>query len=63
VRTLADYLEGRPAATAEMFARILGAARGCGPVELEALDKQVVLHGSRRIVAILRASGAGFAAT
>ena len=57
MRTLEDYLRTRPAAVAGMAARIIVTARDCGPVELEVLDKQVVLHGGTRIFASLRGSG------
>ncbi len=52
-----EYLHGRPAAVAAMAAEIIAAARDCGPVDLEVLDKRVVLPGSRRIFASLRGSG------
>jgi len=55
--TLDDYLRERPAAVVDMASRIIVTASECGPVEVEVLAKQVVLHGSRRIFGSLRASG------
>ena len=57
VRTLADYLRDQPDSLCAMITRIIATARECGPVELEVLDKQVVLHDGRRIFASVRASG------
>lgn len=59
MRTLDDYLWDRPEAVVAMTGRIIATARECGPLELEVLDKQVVLRGRRRIFGSIRASGEG----
>jgi hypothetical protein len=42
-----------------MFTVVIAAARDSGQAALEVLDKQVVLHGSRRIFGSVRISGRG----
>ena len=55
----APYLTGQPAASAEMFLRFVEMARACGPVIFELQNGRVVLRGSRRIFASVRARKQG----
>jgi hypothetical protein len=57
--SLDDLVRDRPAEVAEMFRRFVAAAEAGGQVELEVLDKFVVLHGARRIFASARPTAAG----
>jgi hypothetical protein len=57
--TIDDHLRGRPDAVVQMFRQCLGAAQGHGPVRVEVIARGVVLHGSQRIAASLRATDRG----
>jgi hypothetical protein len=57
--SLDDLLRGRPAEVAQMLRRFVAAAEASGHVELEVLDKLVVLHGAQRIFASARPAAAG----
>jgi Domain of unknown function (DUF5655) len=55
----APYLADQPAASAEMFMRFIEMARACGPVTFELQNGRVVLRGTRRIFASVRARKQG----
>lgn len=57
----APYLEGRPAAVAEMFWRFAELARDAGPVTFELQNGPVILRGTRRIFASARPMDRGLA--
>lgn len=48
--TIEDHPRGRPQSVAEMFSQILSTAQDRGHVDVEVIAKDVVLHGSRRIL-------------
>jgi Domain of unknown function (DUF5655) len=53
-----DLVRGHPEEVAEMLRRFVAVAEAGGHVELEVLDKMVVLHGARRIFASARPTAA-----
>ncbi|HUD80318.1 MAG TPA: hypothetical protein VMR00_20930 [Streptosporangiaceae bacterium] len=55
------YLAGMPAASVQMFRRFLDMSRASGPVIFELQNGPVVLRGTRRIFASVRALGRGIA--
>jgi hypothetical protein len=57
----APYLAGRPEASVAMFGRFIGLARAAGPVTFELQNGPVVLRGTRRIFASVRAADSGLA--
>jgi hypothetical protein len=57
----APYLAGKAAASVAMFGRFVEMARSAGPVTFELHNGPVVLCGTRRIFASVRAVDAGLA--
>jgi hypothetical protein len=49
-----DQLRGKPPQVIELFQRFMAAVDACGPVDVRADRKVIVLHGSKRIFGSVR---------
>lgn len=57
--TVDDHRRGQPAEVAALFDRFMAAVQACGSVEVQPLERQIVLHGRRRIFASVRPTTQG----
>jgi hypothetical protein len=57
--TVSDHLHGKPTQVVQLFDRFMAAVQACGPVDVQTLQRQAVLHGRRRIFASVRPTAEG----
>ena len=57
--TVDDHRRGKPAEAIELFNRFMAAVQACGPLDVQILERQIVLHGRRRIFASVRPTAQG----
>lgn len=57
--TVNDHRRDKPAEVVALVDRFLAAVRACGPLEVQPLERQIVLHGRRRVFASIRLTAQG----